>query len=260
MIKRTFLHLPGVGARSEAHFWRLGLLTWEDFLAARQVRGISRERLAQWQGELQESLTYLDEPRYFASRLPAEEHWRLFRHYRPRTAYLDIETTGSAWPGLQVTVVGLFDGADFQQFIHGRNLEQFPRALNGYDLLVTYNGSQFDLPVLRAYFPRLKLPSVHLDLRFILARLGFRGGLKGIEPRFGIKRPSEVTGMDGYMAVLLWERAQRGDGTALELLREYNRQDVVNLEVLMEGAFRLNRDRLLAWERQSRSTPLHTHL
>jgi uncharacterized protein YprB with RNaseH-like and TPR domain len=53
-----------------------------------------------------------------------------------------------------------------------------------------------------------------------------------------------VDGMDGYMAVLLWERYQRGDKGALELLLTYNREDVVNLEVLMDAAFRMERERL----------------
>jgi hypothetical protein len=244
MLKRTFLHLPGVGRRTEAYFWRQGLLLWEDFLGVRRLRGFSPERLGRLKRDLEESLACLHEPRYFASRLPGEEHWRLWRHYRPRAAYLDIETTGAAWPDLLVTVVGLYDGQVFRQFLQGVNLEEFPEALRDFDLLITYNGTQFDLPVLRAYFPGLVLPPVHLDLRFILARLGYRGGLKGIEPQFGIVRPPEVAGMDGYMAVLLWERFQRGDRTALELLLTYNREDVLNLEVLMEQAFRLSLARL----------------
>jgi uncharacterized protein YprB with RNaseH-like and TPR domain len=91
----------------------------------------------------------------------------------------------------------------------------------------------------------LQLPPVHLDLRFILARLGFKGGLKRIEPRFGIRRPPEVDGMDGYEAVLLWARHCRGDYTALPTLLTYNREDVVNMETLMEGAFQLAETRLL---------------
>ncbi len=244
MLKRTFIHLPGVGSRTEAHFWRQGLLSWEDFLAAQQVRGLSRERLVRLRASLHESLAHLENPAYFAPRLPAQDHWRLFRQFRPRAAYLDIETTGIYWPGLLVTVVGLYDGASFRQFVQGYNLEEFPQALEDLDLLITYNGTQFDLPVLKAYFPRLSLPPLHLDLRFILARLGFRGGLKGIEPQFGIQRPPEVEGLDGYAAVLLWERYGRGDRTALDLLLEYNRQDVVNLEVLMEHAFKMCQARL----------------
>ena len=55
------------------------------------------------------------------------------------------------------------------------------------------------------------MPAAHVDLRFLMARLGFKGGLEKIEPRFGIRRPKAVNGMDGYMAVLLWQRYQRGD-------------------------------------------------
>ncbi len=246
MLKRTFIHLPGVGSRTEAHFWRKGLLYWEDFLRASYVRGFSPERLKRLKEGVRESLAQEDNPAYFGPRLPAQEHWRLFRQFRPRAAYLDIETTGIYWPGLLVTVVGLYDGRGFRQFVQGHNLQEFPAALEDLDLLITYNGTQFDLPVLRAYFPHLKLPPVHLDLRFILARLGYRGGLKGIEPHFGIVRPPEVAGMDGYEAVLLWERYQRGDRTALELLLTYNREDVVNLEALMDRAFAMCQARLLA--------------
>lgn len=244
MLKRTFIHLPGVGPRREGHFWRQGLATWEDFLAAKRIRGLSRERFAWLQSELQGSLSHLSDAAYFAARLQAGEHWRLFNHFRPRTAYLDIETTGTVWPGLLVTVVGLYDGQNMQQFVQGYNLQQFPQVLSEFDLLVTFNGTQFDLPVLRAYFPDLVLPPAHVDLRFLLARLGFKGGLKRIEPRFGIRRPEAVDGMDGYMAVLLWERYQRGDQGALELLLTYNREDVVNLEVLMDAAFGMERERL----------------
>ena len=244
MLKQTFIHLPGVGHRTEAYFWRQGLTTWEDFLSATQVAGFSRYRVRRLKDQLQESLDRVGNPAYFAQRLQPGEHWRLFRHCRPRAAYLDIETTGTFWPGLTVTVVGLYDGVEMRQFVHGYNLHELPRALEGLDLLVTFNGTQFDLPVLRANFPDLGLPPVHIDLRFLLARLGFKGGLKKIEPRFGIHRPGEVDGMDGYMAVLLWQRYQRGDQGALDLLLSYNREDVVNLEVLMDGAFAMERERL----------------
>ncbi len=244
MLKRTFIHLPRVGPRREAHFWRQGIGTWEDFLAARRVYGLSRDRVELLKQGLRESAAHAGDPAYFAPLLAAQEHWRLFRTF-PRVGYLDIETTGTFWPGLLVTVVGLYDGATMRQFVQGYNLKDFPRALADFDLLVTFNGTQFDLPVLRSYFPDLALPPLHVDLRFLLARLGYKGGLKKIEPRFGIRRPDEVDGMDGYMAVILWSRYQRGDRTSLDLLLKYNREDVVNLEVLMEQAFRMQRERLL---------------
>lgn len=244
MIKHTFVHLPGVGLKTEAQLWRRGLTTWEDMLRLRRLEGLGAARLALFQALLRESQQQLHQPDYFAACLPAGEHWRLFRHFRVRTAYLDIETTGAGWPDQAVTVVGLYDGQTLQQFVLGHNLRDFPKALAEVDVLVTFNGSQFDVPVLRASFPDLPIPPLHLDLRFILARLGHKGGLKRIEPRFGIHRPPEVAAMNGYDAVLLWERFQRGDLRARELLLEYNREDVLNLEILMERAFELGRSRL----------------
>ena len=245
MVKRTFIHLPGVGLRTEAHYWRQGLTTWEDFLTVNRVGGLGPERLAWLKGLLQESLRHLHPPEYFAARLPAGELWRLFHHFRSRTAYLDIETTGAGWPEQAVTVVGLYDGRTMRQFVLGKNLLDFPETLADVDVLVTFNGSQFDLPVLRASFPDLVLPPVHLDLRFILTRLGYRGGLKRIEPLFGITRAPEVAGLNGFDAVLLWERFQRGDLRAGKLLLQYNQEDVLNLEILMERAFELGKKELL---------------
>ncbi|PIV00277.1 MAG: exonuclease, partial [Syntrophobacterales bacterium CG03_land_8_20_14_0_80_58_14] len=158
MLKRTFLHLPGVGPRRETYFWRQGLATWEDFLAAQRVQGLSRGRLDGLKAELTGSLGHLSDAAYFAARLQAGEHWRLFRQFRPRTAYLDIETYGKVWPGLLVTVAGLYDGQTMRQFVQGFNLQEFPQVLSEFDLLVTFNGTQFDLPVLKAYFPELNLP------------------------------------------------------------------------------------------------------
>lgn len=255
MLKRTFVHLPGVGRKTEAHLWRLGFLTWEDVLAARRLPGLGEARLALFHSLLEESLAHLDEAHYFAPRLPPPEHWRLFPDFRHRAAYLDIETTGTLWPGLTVTVAGLYDGRRFRQFLLGHNLKDLPDALAQVDLLVTFNGTQFDLPVLKAAFPGLRVPPVHLDLRFILRRLGYRGGLKAIEPQFGLSRSPEVAGLNGYDAVLLWERHQRGDWGALELLLAYNREDVLNLEVLMERAYELARARLLQGEGHREAFP-----
>jgi uncharacterized protein YprB with RNaseH-like and TPR domain len=252
MVKRTFVHLPGVGLRTEAQFWRHGLTTWEDFLTAHRISGLGAERLAWLKGLLEESLRHLHRPEYFASHFPTGELWRLFHHFRPRTAYLDIETTGAGWWDQAVTVVGLYDGRTMRQFVLGHNLMDFPDTLADVDVLVTFNGTQFDVPVLKAYFPDLTLPPLHLDLRFILARLGYRGGLKRIEPRFGIKRAPEVAGLNGYDAVLLWQRYQRGDLTARKLLLQYNEEDVLNLETLMEQAFALGKADLLGESRGTR--------
>jgi hypothetical protein len=246
MLKRTFIHLPKVGPVTEARFWRQGLHTWEDFLKASRVPGLHQERLIRLRLGLEESLEHVDDPGYFTTRLPSGEAWRLFQQFRTRAAYLDIETTGDSWYDMEVTVIGLYDGRVFYQFVQGENLHEFRSIISNYQMLITFNGAQFDLPVLRNYFGDLNLDQAHIDLRFVLARLGYKGGLKRIEPQLGVIRPPDLEGLDGYDAVLLWQRYQRGDYTARDLLLRYNREDVINLEYLMEQAYQLFHDRLFS--------------
>jgi hypothetical protein len=121
----------------------------------------------------------------------------------------------------------------------GDNLWDFLEIIDEFQVLVTYNGAQFDLPVLQAFFGGRPFRQTHIDLRFVLARLGFKGGLKKIETQFGLARPPDLAGLNGYDAVLLWQRARRGDREARQTLLRYNREDIINLEPLMEQAYRL---------------------
>jgi uncharacterized protein YprB with RNaseH-like and TPR domain len=59
------------------------------------------------------------------------------------------------------------------------------------------------------------------------------GGFKAVEQQLGI--PRRLQGISGWDAVLLWQRYQNyGDQSALELLLQYNKEDVVNLKALRE--------------------------
>jgi len=236
MLQNTFLHIPGVGPRMETRIWESGIRNWKDALAApelailpaRIIRGIGRE--------LEASLEHyvLGEAGFFSGRLPAPERWRLFPDFPGRTAFLDIETDGLSPHFNSITVIGLYDGERYQAFIRGKNLEDFPAAVSPFSLLVTFNGSGFDLPFLRARFGSEVIPSSspglgHLDLMSVFRRLGIKGGLKKIELLLGIERDPEVQGVDGYLAVLLWQEYLRGNRESLARLVLYNFEDTVNL-------------------------------
>ena len=107
-------------------------------------------------------------------------------------------------------------------FVNGINLDQFPAYVAQFPLLVTFNGSQFDVPFLRAHFPEARLDQAHIDLRFVLRSLGYRGGLKAIERNLGLTRDAAIQGVDGFEAVRLWHRYRRGDRAALMKLALYN--------------------------------------
>ena len=111
--------------------------------------------------------------------------WRLYPEFADRALFLDIETTGLSPDYNEVTVIGALGGGQLALFVKGINLDQFPAYVDQFPLLVTFNGSQFDVPFLRAHFPGARLDQAHIDLRFALASLGYRGGLKVMERTSG---------------------------------------------------------------------------
>jgi len=176
---------------------------------------------------------------YFTEKLPSREHWRLLGSIE-RPAYLDIETTGLSHFSDHVTVIGIYDGSKVSSYVYGRNLDEFAHDIAQYDAVITYNGATFDLPFIRASLHvRVDLP--HIDLRYPLASLGYKGGLKKIERDTGLARQGAMAEIDGYMAVLLWkEYAQQGNRNALETLVAYNAEDVINLQPLAALVFNRN--------------------
>lgn len=239
MLKHSFCHLPGIGPKKEQGLWAKGIVTWEDFLAAgsgSQAVGNRQEQLLR----VRDSLRQLgrNNAEYFAALLPRSEMWRLFGTFQDQTAYLDIETTGTGQGLDHITCIGLYDGREIQSFVHGRNLEAFADRILDYKLLVTFNGSCFDIPFIEREL-QIQLPAAHVDLRFLLKSLGYAGGLKSVEKQFGLDRGC-LSGADGFLAVLLWERFQATeDERFLETLLAYNAEDVINLEFLMARAYTL---------------------
>jgi uncharacterized protein len=145
-------------------------------------------------------------------------------------AYLDIETTFSG----SISVIGIYrhDMGTIQ--LVGDGVRDLPlyEALDGVQTLVTFNGTCFDLPVIRRrLYADLKRDFEHCDLMYVCRRKGLRGGLKKVEEMLGIARAT--AGISGWDAPRLWHRYDTfGDEDALRTLLEYNREDVVNLALL----------------------------
>ncbi len=244
MLEQTFIHVPGIGDKTESAIWDKGIHTWTQFLNHPEpvLSGARDVRVRQ---HLRDSLDHRCDINYFSARLPSREMWRLFSAFRRRAVYLDIETCPLSPDEHEITVIGLYDGVEVETFVNGRNLDDFEIAMARYDLVITFNGTSFDLPFIHRTFPSISLPPAHIDLRFVLRKLGYRGGLKKIEQDTGINRDSPILGMSGYDAVLLWRAYQLRDEAALATLIQYNTADIVNLEPLMERAEREMKQKLL---------------
>jgi len=239
MLRNTFCHISGIGPKTEQKLWAAGIHEWDIFFQTQYIP-LSVRKIASMVPSLEESIDHLAvmNPFFFGKYLPVNEHWRLFSEFRDTIAYIDIETTGlEPWCD-EITTIALYDGQSMYTYVNGQNLEEFITDIQRYKIIVTYNGRCFDVPFIQQYF-KVYLNHVHIDLRYLLKSLGFSGGLKACEQQLGIDR-GELSGVDGYEAVLLWYDYKRtGNTKSLEKLLEYNSADAKNLETLLVRAYNM---------------------
>lgn len=246
MLRQSFIHLPRVGKVTESEIWDAGIGSWEDFLEAAElparIRGNQRHLLSLIQSSAERY--ECRDAAYFHKMLPAKERWRMYADFRARAAFVDIETTGLSPERGIVTLIGVLDADGYTAYVHGENLADFREAIEQYDIIVTFNGAAFDLPYIEYHFGSIFRNVAHIDLRFPLKRAGYSGGLKAIERQADVGRPSELSALSGYDAVLLWAMWQRGSSGARDTLIRYNAEDVASLPALAEIAYNTLAERL----------------
>jgi len=239
MIRKSFVFLDGIGLKKEKKIWESKIFDWDDFLESKNIPGVSKFRKSFYDLKLKRAKKELYEfnSSYFNEILPSTETWRLYDFFKDDAVFLDIET--SNYYG-SITVIGLYDNYEVKQFVRGINFDKkrIKEELKDYKLIVTFNGSSFDIPVIKRYFNDI-IPDVpHIDLRHVCRRINLTGGLKVIEKILGIKRAEEVENLMGEDAIYLWDRWQKtGDREFLNRLIAYNEEDVINLKPIMEYCY-----------------------
>ncbi|MBI4220503.1 MAG: ribonuclease H-like domain-containing protein [Chloroflexi bacterium] len=238
MLEHSFIHMRGIGPVGERRLWSRGFLTWQDVNGrGEQDRIAARARLSALESTIRLGRR---DAAFFGATLPPPEKWRIYPDFLDDAAFLDVETTGALSGEGAVTLVGVLGRNGYHAYIRGEDLDEVPEALQQFRLLVTFNGSSFDLPCLEAEFGsgarwsgmRLFEHVAHFDLRYPLRRLGHSGGLKEIERRLGVGRPDELSHIDGFDAIRLWRMYCEGEPGALATLVRYNAEDVASLPKL----------------------------
>jgi len=152
-----------------------------------------------------------------------------------RVVFLDIETTGLSWFYDEITIIGWARDGIYKVLLKGDDPQPLLEDLGAADVLVTFNGTLFDLRFLKKEFGELQLPATHLDLRYLAKRVGLSGGQKNIEKVLGIVARDGVENIDGAAAVLLWHAFLRGNQEALPSLIDYNRRDVLAMSEILDA-------------------------
>ncbi len=170
---------------------------------------------------------------------------------RERIVFLDTETTGlQGGSGMCPFLVGIgyFAGDEFhllQYFI--RDFDEEPsmlytlgELLGRFDLVVTYNGAAFDVPLLETRFTLARLDSSfrgmsHLDLLFTTRRLWRNGHgscrLAALEREMiSFRRGADIPG--SMIPRVYFDYIQRRPNVALTSVFTHNVYDVVSLAAL----------------------------
>jgi len=152
-----------------------------------------------------------------------------------RVIFLDVETTGLSWFYDEITIIGWARDGIYKVLLKGDDPQPLIADLAAADVLVTFNGTLFDLRFLRKALGDVRLPTTHIDLRFLAKRVGLSGGQKSIEKVLGIVARDGVENIDGAAAVLLWHAFLRGNHEALLSLIDYNRRDVLAMSEILDA-------------------------
>ncbi len=248
MLQNSFVHLPGIGAETEQKLWDQGLKTWDDLsLNLSRLFGPQKAKKVAFALDESQAAHQAGEIKYFQEKFKSAEMWRLLPSLiqkKSAIAYLDIETTGLGFPPQcqSTTISVLFKGQLHIEHDRQKKRQLLEQVQTEAELLVTFNGGTFDLPFLRREF-RLHLRQTHLDLRYWMARLDYKGGLKKVQKAFREIHQRRSMDIDGFDAVRLWNLHLRGVPKALETLMTYNAEDTVVLEQLIYCGLNLEAQR-----------------
>ena len=238
MLRSTFICFPGLSESAEHKLWRAGCLCWKHFRSIGYPLFSEKksDNILSAIAEANRALT-MQRADYFLRRLPDTHKARILPDFAVKIGYLDIETTGLSLQSRTTTAV-LYRSGTIYHFVNGRNLFDISEEIAACQLVVTFNGLRFDIPILeKALGMDILVP--HLDLLPVMKALGHRGGLKEIEKRLKIERATNQT--DGKAATKLWRRYESdGDSQSLRDLPIYNTEDSVVLEQMLNYAFRFS--------------------
>jgi predicted nuclease with RNAse H fold/dephospho-CoA kinase len=164
----------------------------------------------------------------------ADAHFLPILSHDARVLFLDIETTGLSWFYDEITIIGWSIGGEYKVLVRGEDPTPLLQDLSSATVLVTFNGTLFDLRFLRKTLGQITLPGIHVDLRYLARRVGLAGGQKSIERELGVDFRGDLEDVDGAVAVLLWHDYLRGNLSALQRLVLYNRSDVLGMAAILD--------------------------
>lgn len=234
MIRGAFAHFPGIGPHRLRRLQQAGVQDWRILLEDPKVAGLGAVGQARLREAVEscEQAVQCDDIAFLVDRFKQQDRWRILGTFFARATFFDIETSGLDRDS-DVTLVSCLHRDRLYSFLRGQSLDRFLEVLDDVDLLVSFNGTSFDVPRIEDAFHIPACPCPHLDLRWLCYHASMSGGLKAIETEIGIERPADLRSIDGEQACWLWGMwEQDGDAKARHVLERYCGADVLTLKLV----------------------------
>ena len=247
MLASTFKYLSGIKRQGETRLWGQGILTLDDLLQCESNQpdlfDVNASPLQSQIGVFKNVILNRDFEA-LSVQLDSEDYYRVALAFPEDTLFLDIETTGLSRFYDKITMVGWRFRSSYGAYIRGGDPYQMLATIEKASVVVTYNGTLFDLPFIQKEFPNVQLPPIHIDLRYLAKRVGLTGGQKAIEERIGVSRTQSVKTVEGEFAPVLWALYRRGNIDAMKRLIRYNHADVHGLCAIFDQVTERISDRI----------------
>lgn len=234
MLTGALQHIRGVGPVRLGQLSAAGVQSWHDAQNVPDAipAGLKLRVLEESERCLKAMAD--DNISYFVQSFDTRDKWRILSQYFDRCSWFDIETTGLDYDDT-ITLIICWHRGKLHTFVEHENLDDFLDLLDEVELLVSFNGSTFDVPRILDAFHIPDLPCPHIDLRWPCYYAELNGGLKQIAAQLGLERPADLLDADGSLAVELWSQwVNSKDHAARDLLIRYCAADVLLLLPLTE--------------------------
>jgi len=239
-ITSTFIHLNKVGEKTENDLWEKNILSWTDYQDNIEKTNLFFDNK---DSRLNSSLNAYEKKdvNFFAERMKKGDYYRLAISFPKDVLFLDIETTGLSRYYDHITMIGWSINNQYGYYINGiSDINTFVNVVKQSKVIVTFNGSIFDIPFIKQFFPQINFPHCHIDLRFFSKRFDLSGGQKKIEDQIKFKRPKSLKDTDGFTATVLWDEYKWGKKSSLEKLIAYNFSDVEGMKAILDYCIKEN--------------------
>jgi hypothetical protein len=261
MIECTFAHVSDVYRKGELRLWRSGIISWESLIHQSKKHADFTKRMWKMLREsAQKNIKALEfgNFEYFLENFSQNLLWRFYPNLINEILYLDIEMTGLSLETDYITTIATFDGKNIQYFVKDRNLADFPKLLEKFPAICTFDGEKVDLPFIEKEF-NISLCHINFDLFLMSRYLHLSGGLKQLEKRLDLNRET-LDGMDGIGAIILWEKfLQTKNEDYLTTLISYNIEDIIHLPRMLFQFYELLRQQFQLPEKRLKKPDLLTN-